>query len=155
MDAERARSVLPARPRLLTPIFLLASLRMYREIAAASGGVFKGMPAALGHGWRVVTHMFSPSRMARRVHLLQSIDLLQELSGVVTPTLIVTGEPSLDNVVPVASTHEYLRLWPKARLASIIRTGHLGLITRPFAFADVVVTFAEHAAGGDSRKRVG
>ena len=62
------------------------------------------------------------------------------------PTLIVTGDPALDNVVPVAATHEYLRLWPHATIATIVRTGHLGLITRPSAFANIVVPFAEHAA---------
>ena len=142
-------------PRLLTPVFLVASLRMYREIAAANDGVVRGLAAAIRHGWRAITHMFSPSRMARRVHLLQSIELRQELSHVAVPTLIVTGEPSLDRVVPVSSTLEYLRLWPKARVVTISKTGHLGLITRPSVFADVLVTFAEHAVAGNRRMRVG
>src|SRR5688572_23953256 len=51
-------------PRLLTPLFMLASLRMYREISAANDGVGGGVSAALRHGSRVLTHMFSPSRMA-------------------------------------------------------------------------------------------
>jgi len=143
-------------PRLLTPVFMLASLQMYREIAAANDGVAKGMSAALRHGWCVVTHMFSPSRMARRVRLLQRVDLRQELAqlpatGYQLPTLIVTGEPSLDRIVPVAATHEYLRLWPHARLATIARTGHLGLITRPAEFASAVVPFAENAARVSSK----
>ncbi len=82
--------------------------------------------------------------------LLESIDLQQELAGATAagfrrPTLIVTGDPALDNVVPVAATHEYLRLWPHATIATIVRTGHLGLITRPSAFANIVAPFAEHA----------
>ena len=137
-------------PRLLTPVFMLASLRMYREIAAASDGFAGGVRAALRHGTRVLTHMFSPSRMARRVKLLEAIDLRQELAGATAagfrrPTLIVTGDPALDNVVPVAATHEYLRLWPHATIATIVRTGHLGLITRPSAFANIVAPFADHA----------
>jgi pimeloyl-ACP methyl ester carboxylesterase len=147
---SRVRFYLRA-PRLLTPVFMLASLRMYREIAAASDGFAGGVRAALRHGARVVTHMFSASRMANRVTLLEGIDLRQELSGATAagfrrPTLIVTGDPALDNVVPVAATHEYLRLWPHATIATIARTGHLGLITRPSAFANIVVPFAEHAA---------
>src|SRR5687767_2204466 len=138
-------------PTLLTPVFMLASLRMYREIAAASDGFGSGASAALRHGTRVLTHMFSPSLMARRVRLLEAIDLSGELTrataaGVHVPTLIVTGDPALDNVVPVTATHEYLRLWPHAKVATIARTGHLGLITRPSVFADIVVPFAEHAA---------
>jgi pimeloyl-ACP methyl ester carboxylesterase len=138
-------------PRLLMPLFMVASLRMYPEIAAANDGFAKGMSAALRHGWRVITHMFSPTRMARRVQLLQSVDLRQELARVTTPTLLITGEPSLDRVVPVADTHEYLRLWPQASIAMIARTGHLGLITRPVAFANVVVPFAERCGGSASR----
>jgi 3-oxoadipate enol-lactonase len=150
-------------PRLLTPVFMLASLRMYREIAAASDGLTGGLRAALRHGTRVLTHMFSPSRMARRVKLLEAIDLREELTGVTAagfrrPTLIVTGDPALDNVVPVAATHEYLRLWPHATIATIVRTGHLGLITRPSAFANIVAPFAEHAevsSKNDSRPHLG
>jgi len=151
-------------PRLLTPLFLLASLRMYREIAAANPGVARGLVAATRHAWRVVTHMFSPSRMARRVHLLGSVDLRQELARVTVPTLptptlstlIITGEPSLDRVVPVWTTQEYLQLWPQASVATIARTGHLGLITRPEEFARLVVPFAERAAHDvDTRRRVG
>lgn len=143
-------------PRLLTPLFLLASLRMYREIAAANAGIGQGFLAATRQGWRVVTHMFSPGRMARRVHLFRSVDLRLELPRVTTPTLIITGEPSLDRVVPVAATHEYLRLWPGATVATIARTGHLGLITRPAEFARLVVPFAQQAAHDlDTRRRVG
>ena len=138
-------------PRLLTPLFMLASLRMYREIAAANDGVAAGLAAALRHGTRVLTHMFSPWRMARRVRLLDSIDLRPELSRVAMPTLLITGDAGLDKVVPVAATHEYLRLWPNASLATIARTGHLGLITRPSAFANIVVPFAERAAGVSSK----
>ena len=138
-------------PRLLTPLFMLASLRMYREIAAANDGVAKGMTAALRHGARVITHMFSPSRMARRVDLLKSVDLPHELGRVKAPALLITGEPSLDRVVPVSATHEYLRIWPQATVATIARTGHLGLITRSSAFANVVVPFAEQTARVSSK----
>ena len=143
-------------PRLLTPLFLLASLRMYREIAAANAGVARGFLAATRHGWRVVTHMFSPGRMARRVHLFASVDIQQGLPQVTKPTLLITGEPSLDRVVPVGWMREYLQLWPQASVATIARTGHLGLITRPAEFAQLVVLFAEHATRDiDTRRRVG
>ena len=154
-------------PRLLAPLFVLASLRMYREIAAASTGVARGFVAATRLGWLCTTHMFSPSRMARRVRLLESLDLLAELARAAAPqttpltvpstmpVLIITGEPTLDRVMRVSATHEYLQLWPQATVATISRTGHLGSMTRPAALARLVVPFAERTAHDvDARRRV-
>ena len=154
---SRVRFYLRA-PRLLTPLFLIASLRLYREIAAANATVAAGIRAAVSHGWRVLTHMFSPVRMARRVDLLARVDLAALLPLVQVPTLILTGDASLDRVGPVRASYEYVRMWPHARVAPIERTGHLGLITRPGEFARLVVRFAEEAAreaDARSRRRVG
>lgn len=143
-------------PRLLTPLFLAASLRMYWEIAAATPGFGRGVFAALHHALRVITHMFSPRRMAQRVSLLASVNFQEELSRVVLPTLVITGEATLDRVVPVQATREYAQLWPHARVEMIARSGHLGLITRPDEFARLVVPFAERAGrDADVRRRVG
>ena len=142
-------------PRLLTPLFLLASLRIYREIAAANAGTARGFLAAFRHLWRVVTHMFSPGRMARRVRLLESVELRPELARIRQPTLVITGESSLDRVVPVQATLEYAHLLPHAGVATIPRTGHLGLVTRPDEFARLVVTFAERAVHESEARRVG
>ena len=46
-------------PQLLAPLFVISSLRLCTEIAAASHGCKWG-PAALRHAWRVVGHMLSP-----------------------------------------------------------------------------------------------
>jgi pimeloyl-ACP methyl ester carboxylesterase len=145
-------------PRLLSPLFCIASLRMYREIAAANTGFSGGARAAILHGWRAVTHMFSPGRMARRVRLIAGGGLQSEVAGVNVPTLVVTGDSLLDRVVPVDRSHEYVRMWPHARVATIANTGHLGLITRPEEFARIVVPFAESAArvaDGAARRRIG
>jgi pimeloyl-ACP methyl ester carboxylesterase len=139
-------------PRLLAPLFVISSLRLYSEIAAANEGLASAVSAALRHAWCVVVHMLSPRRMARRVQLLSSVDF-SEVAGVALPTLVVTGEPTLDRVVPVRATREYTALWPKARVEMIANTGHLGLITRPEAFASIVVPFAERADWDDSRRR--
>ena len=141
-------------PLLLSPLFLIASLRMYKEIAAANDGVLRGMRAAVRHGLNALRHMFSPARMARRVHLLEAIDLSRELAPVSVPTLVVTGDTALDNVVPTALTHEYIRLWPHARRATIARSGHLGLITRPSAFVAAVAPFVEETAANQEKRRV-
>ena len=129
------------RPRLLMPLFMLASLRLYREIAAARPGLVNGASAAAQHAVNVLMHMFSPTRMARRVHLIDSLDLGAELKIVSVPTLVMTGDASLDRVVPVRLTEEYVRIFPHAERVTLNRTGHLGLITRPRDFADAVGAF--------------
>jgi pimeloyl-ACP methyl ester carboxylesterase len=142
-------------PVLLSPLFLVASTRMYREIAAAHDGVLPGMAAAARHAVNALTHMFSPARMARRVRLLGPVQLERELERVQVPTLVMTGDDSLDRVVPPRLTLEYLRLWPHAQRATIARTGHLGLITRPRAFAATVAPFVESTARTEEKRRVG
>ncbi len=143
-------------PRLLSPLFCIASVRMYREIAAANTGVMAGVGAAVRHAWTAVTHLFSPGRMARRVHLLAGMELREELARVDAATLIVTGEDGLDRVVPVRLTREYLDIWPQARVVTVERTGHLGLITRPDEFTRMVAPFVvETARAIDPRRRVG
>ena len=132
-------------PWLLTPVFCFASLRLYREIAAANDGWWNGLSTAVRHGINVLRHMFHPGRMARRVRLLSSVRIGAELARVQVPVLIVTGEDSLEKIVPPRLTRLYSELWPHARAATIARTGHLGLITRPAEFAAVVSRFAaEH-----------
>ncbi len=149
---RRVRFFLRA-PRLLTPLFLVGSVRLYREIAAATSG--RAVPAALRHAARALTHIFSPQRMARRVRLLAAVDLSADLSRVEVPTLIVTGEPGLDRVVPVADSLIYARIWPHARVETLARSGHLGFLTRAEAFAQLIVPFAESAVSADQRRRVG
>lgn len=129
-------------PWLLSPLFCIGSLRLYREIAAANDTWWSGITAARGAGINALLHMFHPGRMARRVHLLSSVRIEAELPRVKVPTLIVTGEESLERVVPSSATRQYLAIWPHARAETLARTGHLGLITRPKEFAALVANFA-------------
>jgi pimeloyl-ACP methyl ester carboxylesterase len=138
----RVRLYLKA-PRLLFPLFMLGSLRMYREIATASPGVIRSMAVATRQGFTVLTHMFSPGRVAGRVHALAAVQLDREVSALHMPTLVVTGEPGLDVVVPVHLTDEYTHMWPHAERVTIEHTGHLGLVTRPETFADAVAQFID------------
>ena len=57
---------------------------------------------------------------------------------------VVTGEPTLDRVVPVDGTLAYLPLIAGARHRMLERTGHLGSITTPQVFAGVLREFIEH-----------
>jgi len=129
-------------PWFLTPLFCVGSLRFYGEIAAASDTWWSGIAASAGAAINVLRHMFHPGRMARRVHLLPPMRIEEELRRVQVPTLIVTGEESLDCVVPPGATRQYAAIWPHARVETLARTGHLGLITRPHEFASLVAGFA-------------
>jgi hypothetical protein len=68
--------------------------------------------------------------------------------------LIVTGEPSLDRVVAVEGTLAYRSLIRGARHATLERTGHLGSITRPDTFGELVRQFVVGRASGSSPRAV-
>ena len=141
----RVRLYLKA-PRLLALLFWLGSpLRLYRELKAALPGRLERLRITLTYAARVFIYRPAASRMSRRARLVSRMEPI-DLAGIQAPTLIVTGEPALDRVVPVAVTHQYARLIPHARLVTFERTGHVGLVTRPRAFANLVAPFVtEHA----------
>jgi 3-oxoadipate enol-lactonase len=85
----------------------------------------------------------SPARMAQRAAVIASNGLRDDCGRVTAPTLIVTGERNLDRVVSVDVTREYLNLIAGARHTTLDRTGHLGSITRPDAFAALVREFVD------------
>jgi len=133
-------------PWLLSPLFCLGSLRLYPEIAAAASSRLRALTSAGGIAAEVLTHMFSPPRMARRATLLPPPSLNEALAAVKVPALVIAGDAALERVVPVAMTREYLRLLPHAEWATLPRTGHLGLITKPTEFAELVGDFTTRAA---------
>jgi pimeloyl-ACP methyl ester carboxylesterase len=147
----RRRHLIYARaPWLFGPVFLAGTPRRLRkEIGVA-------LPAA-GDRWRftrsqIRTLLHAPlslTRMAERARLISAIDRVADCRSVAAPTLIVTGEPGLDHVVQVDGTSRYLEFIPNARGAILEGTGHIGSITKPQAFADVVRRFVmehDHAA---------
>ena len=141
----RARFYLRA-PRLLSPLFVLSSpLRMYPELRAATGGLAALARTAASQGWRVLRAPASPARMARRLAWSDAHPFSPRLPHDL-PALIVTGEPGLDRVVPPASTARYRELLPQAELATLPRTGHIGLVTRAPEFAALVGGFAGRCA---------
>jgi pimeloyl-ACP methyl ester carboxylesterase len=150
----RARLYVRA-PRLLLPLFLVAALRNYPELAAACGGVMGGLRASIRQVWTVMMNLSSPTRMARRVRLLSGRDF-SGIGDVDAPTLVITGEAHLDRVVPVRFTQDYLRVLPQARMVTIERTGHLGFITRPDVFARTIGSFVDETEKtARSRRRIG
>jgi pimeloyl-ACP methyl ester carboxylesterase len=83
----------------------------------------------------------SLARMAARARLIDGIDMRGDCAAVAAPTLIITGEHPLDSVVPARGSSAYAQLIPNARAVVLERTGHLGSITRPDAFAALVYEF--------------
>lgn len=103
-------------------------------------------PARLGFASRYVGRALAspmlPGLMARRIRLLrQQTDWARDAVHVAAPTLVITGEPRLDRVVPVESTRQYVDLIPQVRYHMMERTGHLGLVTQPERFARIVSSF--------------
>ena len=136
-------------PWLMTPVFCLGAIGLFGEIAAAKDTWWSAITAACGAGINVLRHMFHPGRMARRVQLLSAARIDAELARVKVPTLVVTGEELLERVVPPRLTREYVAIWPHARVETLARTGHLGMITRPDDFAALLSQFAT-----ESMKRI-
>jgi pimeloyl-ACP methyl ester carboxylesterase len=91
----------------------------------------------------VMSAPVSLSRMAARARMISIDDVRPDCARITAPTLIVTGERDLDHVVPVDGSCEYLQLIPDSRAVVLERTGHLGSITQPDAFAAIVRAFTE------------
>jgi pimeloyl-ACP methyl ester carboxylesterase len=140
-------------PRLLLPVFCLASLRIFPEMAAAAGSGAAAIGPAVRHVWNVLRHPFSPRLMAGRARMTGDPALADAIARTHVPALVITGEARLDRVVPVAATAEYTRLWPHAETATLARTGHLGHMTRPDEFAGLVAGFAGRVTGAHGVRR--
>jgi pimeloyl-ACP methyl ester carboxylesterase len=135
---DRVRRYLRS-PMLTSPLFVARSPgRLLPEISSAFGDTARRVRFTARHLGRVIASPMSPRRMAERIHLLQNVDFRRDCARVQAPTLVVTGEPGLDRVVPVEATREYLDLIPGAHAATIERTGHIGLVTRPDRFSQLI-----------------
>jgi pimeloyl-ACP methyl ester carboxylesterase len=144
LDARASRWV--TRPRLSMPLFACrGAVRMIPEVHASLPTLTSRARFAVRHVTQVLRHPASPDHMARCVRAWEAEDLTADVRKITAPSLVVTGEPHLDRVVPVASTLEYLSLIPGARHATLGRTGHLGLVIRPDEFAALVTNFINAA----------
>ncbi|HEY2905089.1 MAG TPA: alpha/beta hydrolase [Vicinamibacterales bacterium] len=135
-------------PRIFGPLFLVESpWRMRDEITAALPNrqrrrQFKR--SVLKTAWAAP---ISFKAMAGRARLMQSIDLRPDCARITSPTLVITGDAVLDHVVPAHGSSEYARLITGARAAVLERTGHLGSVTRPEAFAALIAGFVRDSIG--------
>lgn len=139
---RRRHEIYTRVPWLFGPLFLIETpRRALPEIRAALPDRAVRRKFA---GWALRTLLkvrLSPSRMAARARLLVSTDRRADCECVTAPTLVLTGEPGLDFVVPVDGSSEYAHLIAGARHVVLPRTGHQGPITRPDEFARVIRDF--------------
>jgi 3-oxoadipate enol-lactonase len=138
-------------PWLFGPLFLAESpWRLRGEVRSALPRVDARWRFVRGQLGTLLRARISPTRMARRAALISSPCVFDDCARIVAPTLVVTGEPGLDRIVRVDGTLAYVQLIAGARQATLGRTGHLGSITRPDAFASLVREFVEHSWGPGS-----
>ncbi len=135
-------------PRLSLPGFVArAFVRLGPEIMTARPSWPLRLRLAVEYGKRAMTARVNPQSMAAWVHAWLVNDTAPDCARIQAPTLVVTGEPHLERVVPVAATREYLSLIPNARYAVLPETGHVGVITKPFRFAEIVGRFLATVQG--------
>jgi pimeloyl-ACP methyl ester carboxylesterase len=135
-----------SRPWRSLPAFCVTAVDRLRTEIYASHDDWQGRARfTVGYFAGAAAAPAIPGLMARRVRLQQRTNLRADCAHIVAPTLVVTGEPELDRVVPVPSTREYVTLIHGARYEMMPRTGHLGSITQPERFAHTVSEFV-HAA---------
>ena len=140
---DRQRKYL-ARPWMSAPAFVAtAPMRLWPEIHAAFDTWPRRLAFAATHSVRVLAAPMHPARMAARIRLQQGMDFTPDCALVRAPTLVLTGEDDLDQVVPAAVTRGYQTLISGTQYEKIERSGHIGLITRPKDFAKIVVRFVE------------
>lgn len=136
-------------PGLLFPVFCLdAAWRSRMEVRAALPERRARNRFRVKQAQAAVLTPTTPYRMVHRMRLLAGEDFMADATRVKCPTLVITGDPELDRVVPVACTLAYAELLPDVETASLANTGHLGIVTRPDGFRDLVAGFVERLAGG-------
>ena len=128
---------------LLGPLFLVETpFRLRRELRAALPDARARRRFAFAALRTGIAAPVSLGGMASRARLVLTDAAARDCACVAAPTLIVTGEPHLDYVVPVDGSAAYEGMIADARRAMLRDTGHLGTMTRPREFAELVRAFA-------------
>ena len=153
MRLRRRHQMYLRAPWIFGPIFLAESpLRLRPEICAAIPDPRARLRFAMTGLRTLLSSPVSLSRMAARARLVTGVDTA-DCERITAPTLIITGERGFDHVVPVGGSSEYTRRIRNARAVVLERTGHLGTITRPEAFTDIVREFV--CSGADLDRPLG
>lgn len=133
-----------ARPLLSFPAFVLtAPGRARPELRNVFPQWRDRVRFGAGMLWQVARAPMSSGRAALRIRLALSDDVAAAARQVQAPTLLVTGEDELDQLVPPASTRRYRDCIARTELVRLEGTGHMGVVTRAPAFASLVGRFVE------------
>lgn len=139
-NARQARWL--SRPWLSAPEFVVSSpMRVWPEVQAALPTWTERIGFFVSQGARAAGAPIIPSLMAERIHQSQQLDFAPDCARIRVPTLVVTGEEALDRVVPVSSTRTFCSLIAGAEFEVMRHTGHLGVLTQPSRFAELVGNF--------------
>jgi pimeloyl-ACP methyl ester carboxylesterase len=140
LDRRQQRDV--KYPRLALPGFAFRAVRrLGPEILAARPSWPLRLRLAGEYARRAVTARVKPTAMSRWIRAWLASDTRADCENILAPTLVLTGEPHLERVIPVAATREYLKLIRNSRYAVLPETGHVGTITKPFRFTEIVGKF--------------
>jgi pimeloyl-ACP methyl ester carboxylesterase len=144
---RRRHEIYSRLPYVFGPVFLAETpLRLRRELATALPNARARWRFACSQLGLLFRAPLSLPRMAARARLISTMADPQVCERISVPTLVVTGERNLDHVVSVDGSIGYLSLIRGSRGVVLDRSGHLGSITRPAAFAAIVRDFAARPA---------
>ena len=130
-------------PTLSSPMFVFGAMRRgWRELCAMYPTTSDRLKASIEAARRVASAPAVPRRMGRRAQLAERQNFEADCRCVKAPTLVITGERDLDQVVPCDETMMYLDLIPGASFQLFERTGHLGTVLAPDRFAAMVSRFS-------------
>lgn len=136
-------------PLVFGPLFLVeAAMRLQRELSAMPRDTVERRRFLGRYLGAVLSAPGSPKRMAARARLIAAHDRTADAAAITCPTLVMHGEATLDHVVDVGGTRDYLATIRHSREVTLADTGHLGFATRPREFARHVDDFLSGVARG-------
>lgn len=129
-------------PTLSSPLFFAGAVgRFWPELRVTYPGARQRVRFCAAAMSRVLAAPAVPSRMSQRARLAARETFESDCATVTAPTLVITGERELDRVVQYDETMDYVALIEGARCQVLEQTGHLGIISAPDRFAEIVSRF--------------
>jgi pimeloyl-ACP methyl ester carboxylesterase len=129
-------------PYLALPFFgARGAMRLLPELLAARDSWPQRLEFTREHLGRILRAPMHPGLSAQWMREFLAHDMTAECKRITAPTLVVTGESRLDRVVPVRDSKKYLKLIPGATHTVLEGTGHVGVVSRPYRFSQIVGPF--------------